>query len=142
MGFFDSEKYILSMYVAISIVTLLILFNFVGIFENSQGINNNKIILKDKIKSFTGFANLDDSENLEDENLDDSENLEDDLDYLENEEESENLEDDLDYLENEEESENLDDENQTPFKSYFIYYSIIGILGFFILLIIFKIFRG
>ena len=99
MGFFDSEKYILSMYVAISIVTLLILFNFVGIFENSQGINNNKIILKDKIKSFTGFANLDDSENLE-------------------------------------------DENQISFKSYFIYYSIIVILGFSILLIVYKIFRG
>ena len=99
MSFFDSEEYLLSMYVAISIVTLLILFNFVRIFEDSQDINNNEISLKDKIKSFSGFANLDYSENLK-------------------------------------------DENQTPFKSYLIYYSIIGILGFFILSIIFKIFRG
>lgn len=94
MGFFNSEKYLLSMYVAISIATLLILFNFVDIFEKLQP-DDTENIWKDKIKSLTGFVTSD-SNVLE---------------------------------------------NNNSFKSHLIYYSIIGILGFFILLIIFKIFR-
>lgn len=94
MRFFDSEKYLLLMYVAISIATLLILFNFVDIFEKLQP-GDTENIWKDKIKSLTGFVT--DSNVLE---------------------------------------------NNNSFKSHLIYYSIIGILGFFILLIIFKIFRN
>ena len=86
MGFFDSETYLLVMYVAISLVSLLILFNFVNIFQGPE------FIFEDKVIKITGL------------------------------------------VAEEQELEDLS-------KAYFVYYSIITILGFFILLTVIRFFR-
>ena len=101
MNILESEKYTAFMFIAISLVTLLILFNFVNIFEENTLEEN--IIEEKKMKNrLTGFVIYDESNESLD--LEDKQNTE-----------SRN---------SREQQEELYSE-----KSYFIYYMILIILG-------------
>ena len=76
---FDSNKYTAFMYVAILVVSLLILFNFVNVFENKRITNNkfgeDKIVQKYRITGFTTHDNNDTNEKGDGDGKDDDKEL-------------------------------------------------------------------